>query len=89
MMNESSEYLTYFPEWAGLHRHISSKYGEFCVRVEQTHQQVTASLTTTDGHGAYLAAIQNYAYKEYLLAIREGTSVFSTTQPPLCSHLSA
>lgn len=78
MTNEGSEYLSYFPEWAGLHRHISGKYAEFCLRVEQTHQQL---VTTLSGSGkSYQAAVENHVYRQYLLALHEGAQ--PRTLPP-------
>ena len=70
MTNEGSEYLSYFPEWAGLHRHISGKYAEFRLRVEQTHQQLVTALSVSGK--SYQSAVENHVYRQYLLALHEG-----------------
>lgn len=75
MSNEGAEYLSYFPEWSGLHRHISTQYAEFCLRIEQTHALITAEISER-GKGSYRAAIEKYSYKEHLLALHEGTLVY-------------
>lgn len=79
MTNEGSEYLSYFPEWAGLHRHISGKYAEFCLRVEQTHQQLVTALSVSGK--SYQSAVENHVYRQYLLALHEGAQPRSL--PPL------
>jgi len=86
MTNEGSEFLSYFPEWAGPYRLISAKYSEFCIRVEQTHEKIALELEERAAAGqkaSYTIAIEQFPYKEYIRAVKEGNNIreYLATRP--------
>src|SRR3990167_7965385 len=66
--NESSEFLSYFPEWAELYNEIKDKYFALLIEVNQCYNQ----FKSIENQKEFALAVKDFAFRGALFTMRNG-----------------